>query len=143
MDELATRKRGRNKEETHGSLAPFRSFAKSWVHPMIWILHMTTGSSPGAGEKLLRPDPLLRPRPLGTGRRLADLKARLKLSPFVGRRGGVVVESICYQTCNESQLKTVSSDATFQRWVMSAVNGDGQDGWSTGGGDRDRGSWTI
>jgi hypothetical protein len=62
---------------------------------------MTMGSSPGVGEKLLRPDPLLRPRPFGTGRRVADLKARLKLSPFVGRGGGgVVVESIRYQTCN-------------------------------------------
>lgn len=64
---------------------------------------MTTGCSPGVGEKLLRPDPLLRPRPFGTGRRLADLKARFKMSPFVGRGGGgVVVESIWYQKCNES-----------------------------------------
>ena len=74
---------------------------------------MTMGSSPGLGEKLLRPDPLLRPRPLGTGRRVADLRARFKLSPFVGR-GGVVVESIGIRLTPKEKVR-VFSDATYHR----------------------------
>lgn len=106
---------------------------------------MTMGSSPGAGEKLLRPDPLLNPSPRGTGRRAADLKARLKLSPFVGRGGGgggvVVVESIWYWWCNEWSARVMPR--TYHRVevkrAMSAVNGDE---WSTGGDDKDRSSYS-
>lgn len=88
------RERGSNKGETYGSISTFQSFAKIWVHPMIWILLMTMGCSPGVGEKLLRPDPLLRPRPLGMRRHVADLKECFKFKPFVGRGGVVVVESM-------------------------------------------------
>ena len=70
-------------QTAHGSLVPPRSFANRFKQPITCILNMTTGGSPGIGERLFLPLPLPA-RIAGTrGKRAADLRARRIFVPFV------------------------------------------------------------